>query len=46
MVENVQNPMNEPRYSGIPTFMRAPLATNLNMVPLKLDRVHVKVQGR
>jgi guanidinopropionase len=36
MVENVQNPMNEPRYSGIPTFMRAPLATNLNNLDIAL----------
>jgi len=36
MVENVQNPMNEPRYSGIPTFMRAPLATNLNSLDIAL----------
>jgi len=29
MEENVHNPMNEPRYSGIPTFMRTPFETNL-----------------
>ena len=28
--------MNEPRYSGIPTFMRAPLATNLNSLDIAL----------
>jgi guanidinopropionase len=36
MVENVHNPMNEPRYSGIPTFMRTPLATTLNGLDIAL----------
>jgi len=36
MVENVLNSMNEPRYSGIPTFMRAPLATDLNSLDIAL----------
>jgi guanidinopropionase len=36
MVENSHNPMNEPRYSGIPTFMRTPLATNLNSLDIAL----------
>ncbi|MEE8431855.1 MAG: agmatinase [Candidatus Desulfatibia sp.] len=36
MVENVHNPMNEPRYSGIPTFMRAPHTTNLNSLDIAL----------
>ena len=36
MVENVHNPMNEPRYCGIPTFMRTPLATNLNSLDIAL----------
>jgi guanidinopropionase len=36
MVENVHNPMNEPRYSGIPTFMRTPLAATLNGLDIAL----------
>lgn len=36
MIENVHNPMNEPRYSGIPTFMRTPFATNLNGLDIAL----------
>jgi len=36
MAENVHNPMNEPRYSGIPTFMRTPLATTLNGLDIAL----------
>jgi guanidinopropionase len=36
MVENVYNPMNEPRYCGIPTFMRTSLATNLNSLDIAL----------
>jgi guanidinopropionase len=36
MVENEHDPMNEPRYSGIPTFMRTPLATNLNGLDIAL----------
>jgi guanidinopropionase len=36
VVENLRNPMDEPRYSGIPTFMRAPLATDLNGLDIAL----------
>ena len=36
MVENVYNPMNEPRYSGIPTFLRTPFATNLDGLDIAL----------
>lgn len=36
MIENMHNPMNEPRYSGIPTFMRAPLATKLDSLDIAL----------
>jgi len=36
MVEYVHKPMNEPRYCGIPTFMRTPLATNLNDLDIAL----------
>ncbi|MBW2563335.1 MAG: arginase family protein, partial [Deltaproteobacteria bacterium] len=36
MTENVHNPMNEPRYSGIPTFMRTPFATNLDGLDIAL----------
>ena len=28
MVENTHDPMDDPRYSGIPTFMRTPLSTD------------------
>ena len=28
MAENTHNPMDDPRYSGIPTFMRTPLSTD------------------
>ena len=36
MATNVQNPMNEPRYCGIPTFMRTPHATDLNNLDIAL----------
>ena len=36
MVENAHNPMHEPRYSGIPTFMRTPHTTNLNDLDIAL----------
>jgi len=36
MVENVHNPMNEPRYSGIPTFMRTPFSPDLNALDIAL----------
>ena len=36
MAENVHNSMNEPRYSGIHTFMRTPLATTLNGLDIAL----------
>ena len=36
MTEDTRNPMDEPRYSGIPTFMRTPLATNLNGLDIAL----------
>ena len=57
MVDNVHNPMNEPRYGGIPTFMRTPHVTDLNYLNIALvgvpydgaveeDRVPVRVPGR
>ena len=36
MAEPIHNPMNEPRYCGIPTFMRTPLATDLNDLDIAL----------
>lgn len=36
MVDNLHNPMNEPRYSGIPTFMRTPHVTDLNNLDIAL----------
>ena len=36
MVDNVHNPMNEPRYGGIPTFMRTPHVTDLNYLNIAL----------
>ena len=35
-MEQSNNPMNEPRYCGIPTFMRTPLATDLNDLDIAL----------
>jgi len=36
MVDNMHNPMNEPRYCGIPTFMRIPHLTNLSNLDIAL----------
>lgn len=36
MVDYLHNPMNEPRYCGIPTFMRTPHVTNLNNMDIAL----------
>ena len=36
MVDNLNNPMNEPRYCGIPTFMRTPHVTDLNNLDIAL----------
>ena len=36
MVDNMHNPMNEPRYCGIPTFMRTPHVTNLKNLDIAL----------
>ena len=36
MAEDMHNPMDEPRYCGIPTFMRTPLATDLNDLDIAL----------
>lgn len=36
MTEQIHNPMNEPRYCGIPTFMRTPLATDLSNLDIAL----------
>jgi guanidinopropionase len=36
MAIDTQNPMNEPRYCGIPTFMRTPHATDLNNLDIAL----------
>jgi len=36
MVDNMHKPMNEPRYCGIPTFMRTPHVTNLNNLDIAL----------
>jgi guanidinopropionase len=36
MADNRHNPMNEPRYCGIPTFMRTPYVTNLSNLDIAL----------
>jgi guanidinopropionase len=36
MVDNMPKPMNEPRYCGIPTFMRTPHVTNLDNLDIAL----------
>jgi guanidinopropionase len=36
MADNRQNPMDEPRYCGIPTFMRTPYETDLKNVDIAL----------
>jgi guanidinopropionase len=36
MADNRHNPMNEPRYCGIPTFMRTPYVTNLSNLEIAL----------
>ena len=36
MAEHGHNPMHEPRYCGIPTFMRTPLATDLSNLDIAL----------
>ena len=36
MAEHDHNPMHEPRYCGIPTFMRTPLATDLSNLDIAL----------
>ena len=36
MVEPIHNPMNEPRYCGIPTFMRTPFASDLTDLDIAL----------
>ena len=36
MSDPIHNPMNEPRYCGIPTFMRTPLAADLNDLDIAL----------
>ncbi len=36
MVDNDHNPMNEPRYCGIPTFMRTPYVTDLKNLDIAL----------
>lgn len=36
MVKNNHNPMHEPRYCGIPTFMRTPLVFDLNAIDIAL----------
>lgn len=36
MVENKHNPMNEPRYCGIPTFMRTPFESHLENLDIAL----------
>jgi len=36
MAGNTQNPMDEPRYCGIPTFMRTPYSTDLNDLDIAL----------
>jgi guanidinopropionase len=39
MVQNERNPMHEPRYCGIPTFMRTPFTTDLNSLDIALAGV-------
>lgn len=36
MNDTVHNPMNDPRYCGIPTFMRTPFAKNLDALDIAL----------
>ena len=36
MAENTPNPMNEPRYCGIPTFMRTPHVTDPDLLDIAL----------
>jgi len=36
MIDNMLNPMNEPRYCGIPTFMRTPHGIDLNDLDIAL----------
>ena len=36
MTDNTYNPMNEPRYCGIPTFMRTPYTTDFNNLDIAL----------
>jgi len=36
MADNTQNPMDEPRYCGIPTFMRTPYTTDLSDLDIAL----------
>ncbi|MCP4260052.1 MAG: agmatinase [Planctomycetes bacterium] len=36
MVDNMHDPMNEPRYCGIPTFMRTPHVTDLSNLDIAL----------
>ena len=36
MTDSKRNPMNEPRYCGIPTFMRTPFETDLTKVDIAL----------
>ncbi len=36
MADNIQDPMNEPRYCGIPTFMRTPHTADLNNLDIAL----------
>ena len=36
MAENLHNPMNEPRYCGIPTFMRAPHVSDFSNLDIAL----------
>ena len=43
MADNTQNPMDEPRYCGIPTFMRTPYETDLNNVDIALVGVPYNV---
>ena len=36
MADKTYNPMNEPRYCGIPTFMRTPHTTDFNNLDIAL----------
>ena len=36
LAAKMQNPMHEPRYCGIPTFMRTPYVTDLDKVDIAL----------